>query len=529
MKFRAGAVLLISAAFASFANAQNPSGPLNFSSVVERTPYLSFSNPSALSSFDTCRIAVAEVSAGKENGEVVSLSESSDSFSAGAYTESYGKMTGRLSYYGKLAYSYFQGNNMGGQILMDPLHSPVNFLESTLETAGTRKKELYTLVGALSYKLSDAWAAGFRVDYEAGDYTKIKDPRFSNIWMDLGITAGVTLKPSKDFSLGLSLRWRNTLEQIKGSIFGTTDKQYFIFTDRGGFFGTVSELDGDYNALPASSYRPMSNTYLCGSVDAVFGGRFFNQLSAYYRSGYYGKKSSSTATFFENKGLVASYDAVLLVPRGENLHRIFLNSTFEMMDNYENSFKYVTPVGQQTVVEYISQSKVLDRCDVSAALGYKWSRNVDGYCPDLEIGATLDFFSRFQTTTVYPVYRKHNYCNAGAEIFGARSFSSGKNIFSLRLALTFLGGFGTPAQDGTYSQGASSSFKSYDECLNLQFEYDTAMRAGACLGFTYTRLVSEKLALYASVSDRFAMLLTQPQYLGGRTRNCAVIAVGCNF
>ena len=43
---------------------------------------------------------------------------------------------------------------------------------------------------------------------------KIKDPRFSNVWMDLDLNAGVRYVLSDFLTLGASLKWRNTLEQL---------------------------------------------------------------------------------------------------------------------------------------------------------------------------------------------------------------------------------------------------------------------------------------------------------------------------
>ena len=122
-------------------------------------PVFFLSHPAALAAFQG-HISIAEIELRKDNGALCGLSESPDGFKGGAVTESYISVSDRISFHGKLGWSYFSGDRMGSQILMDPGFNPVNYLESTSATVGRRNKETYSLLGALSYKFSDRWAAG---------------------------------------------------------------------------------------------------------------------------------------------------------------------------------------------------------------------------------------------------------------------------------------------------------------------------------------------------------------------------------
>ena len=485
----------------------------DFNFRTETDPVMFLSNPAAVSQF---------------NGGLASLTESPDAYKAGALTESYISISPKISFHGKLAWSYFSGQDMGGPILMEPDFNPVNFLESSEATTGQKNREGYSLLGAMSYRFNEKWSSGVSFEYESADQTKVKDPRFSNILMDMRIRAGVVFTPSERLLLGASLVYRNAMEKVRGGIYGTTDKQYFIYTDKGGFYGTMFELSGDYNPIPMTEFKPMKNDFYGLSLQAI-SGIFSNELEVLYRDGFYGKKASSSATFFEFSGVRAAYRADLTAPAGADLHHATLKLDYELLGNNENVFKYVTPSGQNTRVEYSGQNHILDRNSIDAELGYVFYKGMGGYLPDFSAGITAKGRARFLSTVIYPYYRNSDVITMTADAFAQKNFFSGKSVFSLDLGAGFRTGFGTPKEDGSYASTSGSNLKSFDNYLYRQFEFDTASAAGGSLGFTYTYLFSDRFALYIKLSDDFSALLAEPQYLGGRIRNVALATVGCNF
>ena len=500
----------------------------DFRFVKETTPALSFSNAAALGLW-TDKISVVEVESTKGNGAAVPLEGSKDDFSVRAGTESFFRISDRLVFHGKLSWSDFQGKEMGGPILMDPDLHPVNFLESDENTVGVKKRELYGLVGALALRLGEKWFAGLEINYESGDQTKVKDPRFSNVLMDLGLSGGIAYRPSDQLLLGASLHYRDLLEQIRGGIYGTADLQYFIQTDKGGFLGSVAELTGDYNYVPSSSYRPMVDRYYGISFQALVANRFSNELTFRYRDGYYGKKASSSPVFFDYSGIEGEYEGVCLLPAGRSLHRMALTLGLATLGNAENVLRYVTPPGQNTIVEYTGENNILDRIDWEAALDYRWYRDTEGARPGSTLGLKAGFRSRNQTTTLYPFYRNHSFSQISLDLYGQKCWTWGPMSFILDVSATGLAGFGTDKEDGSYASGTTSGLKSFDNYLGRYFEFKTAPRAGASLGLTVARRIKGGFEPYLRLSDSFLSLLAEPQYLQGRTRNVAALSIGCNF
>ncbi len=503
-------------------------GLRDFDFVKDVNPYLQLSNPAALSGWNS---KIADFRAGfeKSNGGLASQTQSGDSYRVGAGTESFYRLSEKIVFHGALGWSYSEGKGMGGAILMDPDHNPVNFYESDPATTGNKQQEAYSLTGAFTYVFNDKWSAGISFDYDCSDLTKIKDPRFSNLWIDMKVEAGAGFNPSDNVFIGASLIYRSTLEQVLGGIYGATDKQYFIMTDRGGYFGTIAELIGEQNFLSPKVKRPMNNAFYGGALQAVFGDRFSNEVTFLMRNGYFGSKNStSTPVFFEFSGIQARYDGSALFYGKRSLHKLSLSIGFETLGNDENVFKYVTPTGEATRVEYTGVNHVMDRTVIDGKLGYRWFSGIKGERPKTTVGADASFYSKSQTTEIYPFYRDHGFTRIAADIFASHDFSAGKSLFTPELHVLAHTGFGTPKEDGAYANSSGSNLKSFDVWLNRQFEYETAMRAGAELALTWTMKI-RKANLYVKASDRFMTMLSAPEYLGGRYRNVAQVTVGCTF
>ena len=493
------------------------------------TPQLMVSNPANMG-FWFGRVAMVEAFAEKGNGGLLSLEESPDDFTWGARTESYFRVSELITFHGKLSWSHFSGKDMGGQVMMHPEVHPVNFLESSTETTGTKKRELYDLTGGMSLNLGHYWSLGFNLNYGAGDQTKIKDPRFSNILTDIDLSAGIAFEPSRNLTVGISLQYRDMLEQVRGGIYGASDKQYFIQIDRGGFIGTVEELNGDYNFVSASNYRPMDNRYKGAALQVILFDKFVNEFSYRTREGYYGKKASNSPVFFEFNGVEMVYDGAVLLPVRKGIHRIAVELNYSTLGNQENRPRWATADGGNTIVVYDEpNANLLKRTDKSASLEYRWMLGNCETRPNMTISAKGSFFSREQTTTIYPVYRLHSYSHLRGELSFEKVFKAGKMRFIPNIAGFYQTGKGTAKGDGTYAPGATSKLKSFDSYLERQFEYETDPRFGGNVSFTAARTFSNNLEVYVKLSDSLTSLLYTPLYLSGRFRNIAAISIGCNF
>lgn len=504
----------------------------DFGFIQATSPWITSRNAAGLTALPVERAAKAEGAFSKSDGGLIDNAGSENSFQAEISTESYMRISERTVFYGKLSYSYDRGRNMGGSILMDPSYNPVNFYESVDTTRGVKAKELYHLIGGISYRFKDdRWSLGAKIDYESGDQAKLKDPRFFNVWMDLGASAGFRFSDSEKISFGASVEYRRTLETVRGKLYGTSGKQYFTLIDYGGFYGKRELFDGSYSMVSPSDSRPMFNHFIGGSLQLEAGRKtkVFNELTYLRRSGYFGNKGTKSILFTEHGGNIIEYNGVLTTGNGSNLHRIGLDLRYEGIINNENVYRMSTQVGEYTEVEYLSQNEVLDRSDIYAGLSYTGYIGSDDFRARWEYGANAGFSSRQALTTIYPYYRSSSYSNIAAEIFGKRNILSRKNLFTIAAGADFMTGFGTPKDDGILANSSSEAPRSHDLYLYREFEFQTAPRAGAGVSFRYTRLFSDRTAGYVELNESFTSMLKKPEYLNNGLRNILSITIGCAF
>ena len=530
MRFRSKSLIVVlTLCLAASAAGQEP--VRDFQLAVERNPLLSFENAAGLSSLGEEHFSEATGSFIMHYGGLVPLEGSPDSWKLNVGTRSFQRVSDRIVFAGGLSYSHARGKGMGAQILMDPSDNPVNFLEEDGTTVGQKKRETYSLYGAISYSFSDRFSAGLRVDYTAADQTKYKDPRFQNVVMDLKVAPGVMWHPSEQFSLGGNLLYRHSLEQLSAGLFGTVDRLYDILVDQGAFLGNQEAFEGDVGYVSASNMRPLANERYGLSLQTVIGSRikYHGQLSALWRTGYFGSRTSTSVVFCEFSGPEASFEGVWLIPARDASHRIAYDLGVKYLSRYTNSYSYKAQPGMATTVEYHGRNRTLDRLDLTARVAYKWEKGLSGFRPDWMLSASVEGNLRNQNVDFYPSRRHQDYLNLSAQVAGERNVKRASDCFTFAAGLSFLWGTGDPKTDDAVSNTGTSKLKSFDEWLYRQFEYDTAARAGASLSFTWSLLRYKGLIPYLMVSDRFVSLLATPQYLQSGFRNEALLTLGVNF
>ncbi len=510
-----------------------------FDFIKESNPWLTSSNASGLGTLQPDRTSVVEAGLSKENGGLVPSYGSDNSIQAGLSTESFIKLSDKVAFKGMLSYSFFNGKNMGGPVLMDPSYNPLNFVETNPENTGIKVREFFDIEGGMAYSFNERWSLGFNFDYQTGYSAKRKDPRpFSN-WMYMDITFGGRYAPTPNFSAGVNMEYRRTNEKVGGSIYGTTDKSYFIMTDYGGYFGPVEMLQDNTNAVfecgsNTSKGRPMFNQFIGGSLQLTFGNadgvQFFNEITYLSRKGYYGERTNnySSLEYFKYSGDIISYNGVLNIRKSDNLHKIRLNGEYGGIDNYENIYRINTKPGQQTSVEYFGENQVLTRTDIKGHLSYTGYLGIKGFRPEWEYGILADGSYRTQSATIYPYYRDHNCINVSADLYGKRNMAFKKNIFTVMLGAGYFMGFGQAKKDGTLAGSTSKAPTSLDVYLEKDFEYNTASRASGTLAFRYTRFFSD-ISVFIDLSDTYSRLLSAPQFMSGEGRNSLLLTIGCTF
>lgn len=512
-----------------------------YSRFTDLTPWVRSSNPAGTATLPVDKTSTVRTSLEKKNGGLMDLHESRDCFRPSLDAASYMRISDRITFYGRMNYSYFKGKDMGGQILMDPYYNPINFLESVDTTTGTKTLEEYTLEGAMAYSLNDRLTLAGKVSYQSADYAKRKDPRSYNQWMDLDASVGArySLADGKT-AFGVSLNYVKTIETVAEKLFGTIDRQYYCFVDYGGSFGKVEVIDGDNGYLSVSNERPMFNQFFGGSAQVGFkvgGVDAFLDLGAAYRKGYFGKKASGSVRFCDFDGMRYNLNARISFKTGKLLNRI--DGSWNMMTslNKENSYRVSTNPGQSSEIQYFGSQEVGDKTVGRIKARYSIERQADGhkgiFSPvpwALSVG--YERFGVNQTATSYPFYRKQRIARNTVNLTGVKNFPIGNNFLSITLGGDYsFAGDDLKNEDGQYSS-ATGNPRTNDTYLNRNFEYFHASSAGGTASVRFT-LVKETgrrhYSVFMDLADSYHRLTSDPEYLTGNYRNTIIFTIGCNF
>lgn len=512
-----------------------------YSRFTDLTPWVRSSNPAGTATLPVDKTSTVRTSLEKKNGGLMDLHESRDCFRPSLDAASYMRISDRITFYGRMNYSYFKGKDMGGQILMDPYYNPINFLESVDTTTGTKTLEEYTLEGAMAYSLNDRLTLAGKVSYQSADYAKRKDPRAYNQWMDLDASVGArySLADGKT-AFGVSLNYVKTIETVAEKLFGTIDRQYYCFVDYGGSFGKVEVIDGDNGYLSVSNERPMFNQFFGGSAQVGFkvgGVDAFLDLGAAYRKGYFGKKASGSVRFCDFDGMRYNLNARISFKTGNLLNRI--DGSWNMMTslNKENSYRVSTNPGQSSEIQYFGSQEVGDKTVGRIKARYSIERQADGhkgiFSPvpwALSVG--YERFGVNQTATSYPFYRKQRIARNTVNLTGVKNFPIGNNFLSITLGGDYsFAGDDLKNEDGQYSS-ATGNPRTNDTYLNRNFEYFHASSAGGTASVRFT-LVKETgrrhYSVFMDLADSYHRLLSEREYLTGNYRNTIIFTIGCNF
>jgi len=512
-----------------------------YSRFTDLSPWVRSSNPAGIATLPVGKISTVRAGFEKKDGGLTDLHESRDCFRPSLEAASYMKVSDRITFYGRMDYSYFKGKDMGGQILMDPYYNPVNFLESVDTTTGTKTLEEYTLEGAMAYSLSDRITLAGKINFQSADYAKRKDPRSYNQWMDLDASVGArySLAGGKG-AFGISLNYTKTIETVAEKLFGTLDRQYYCLVDYGGSFGKVEIIDGDNGYLSVSNERPMFNQFFGGSAQAEFkvgGVSAFVDLGAAYRKGYFGKKASGSVRFCDFDGMRYSLDTRISFKTGKLLNRIDGSWNIMTSLNKENSYRVSTQPGQNPEIQYFGSQEVGDKTVGRVKARYTIERMADGPADIFRPSpwaASLGFerFGLSQTATSYPFYRKQRLAQNTISAMAVKNFLMRSNFLSLSLGVNYsFAGDDLKNEDGQYSS-ATGNPRTIDTYLNRNFEYFHASSVGGDASVRYTLVRATKkrhYSVFADLTDSYRRLTSKPEYLIGNYRNTIIFTIGCNF
>lgn len=481
-------------------------------------------------------ISEAKIYAHKGNGEFINFYQSANSLRLGAQAESYYRLDKTTVFFGKIGYEHFKGNKMGGSSFINPNYNPVDIQEFADSTRGTKKQELYHLVGAVSVDLHPKMSIGGKVDYKVGNYAKQKDLRHVNNFLDLKVILGGSYRLNGNIELGLNYYFNRTVETLRFSQEGNSDKTYESLISIGNFMGRKEEF-GDHSYYTGGIKRtPMVNKFHGGSVQLSLSlskqFSVFNEFTYKSRSGYLGIPGTSSIILTEHSSDIVEYNGSFSLKRERSLHLLKVNAGYEDLNNSENIFREETTPGETSVIKYYGKSEILNKEELTASAEYIGYLGIDNYNPTWEIKAGLNYYRRYQKSSLYPFYRKQTLNSYSANVSGKYNINvSPKDMCSVFLTILYRAGNGTAHFDALYAAPSDSQkdvYRTIDRYLYREYEYLTSRQITGGAGFRYTRTFIKGIRNYIQV-DYTGTKAFDTQYIEGSIYNTVNLTLGCIF
>lgn len=512
---------------------------IELETVRRSEPWLSNDNASGLSYLSDLKLSDIRISISKNDGDFVNYYQSGNSFEYGAKAESFYRLDKRIVFYGKIAYSAFEGKNMGGSAFIDPYRNPFDIVEYVDSTRGTKELEQYHLIGAMSMDLSGRFTLGGKIDYTAANYSKRRDLRHATRLMNLSLTLGGLYKLNERIEAGANFHYNRRIESVEFSSLGNKDKRYTSLINFGSFMGKFEEFtDNSTTAFTRSggSFPVVNNTYggsLQLGVEINPELKFLNDLLYHSKSGYYGRKGTNTVVFTEHDIDSYQYSGAFTLKGGRNLHTFGIKAGYDNLKNDENIYRQETSPENdgKLIVVYYGKSERLKQDIINGGVYYTFDRSVDKFNPEWTIKTGADYFQRKQTTSFYPYYRKQTLKSYQVYLNVTRSFIRDNNRYSFCLGALYGSGSGDVKKDGLYitPSDEQSEPKTIDRYLYREFEYFTADRIRGEIAFDYSRILKQPdIRVYARIQYNYTKAF-DVTYLEGDHHSAFKLSIGCRF
>ena len=495
--------------------------------IKQQDAWLMGSNAAALTRFQHSNIAIAELSATHQEGELINFDGSPSVWQSHAGIESLYRIHPRVVLFGSMNYHSFDGKDMGGSAFLPQTlwkqpsifpssipyhlssivpygsHRPFDIVEDSTNQ-GEKHADIYQLTGGIGWQFYQQIAAGLRFDYTAANYAKYKDLRHKNKLMDILLTAGIYTPVASWLSVGAHYQYHRNVESVSGSV-GYTDKSREMpLFEEGHGGGLQLEL------------TPLHDWTLFVSM----------QLSS--ADGYYGRKSPYTITFSQHQRDGFESNVRLKFSRPTSQHYLDVAYQKEQLDNEANTYSEQKNEAGATYYEYYDPVETGKKEWHRLHLAYTAHLGIQDQLPKWTITTAFQWEQRKQTSYLYPYYRQQTLNCYGWGAALARNLEIGKGICTLSAEAAFRKG--TDSQtDGSFVAG--NQFKQQPATLtDRERPYYTTQQYLLGSAIQYAVLLpNTHIKAHIRLSVNYQKAKQTTNYNNGCNPQEVVAAIGCTF
>ena len=503
-------------------------------------PWLSTDNPAALTTLNIPHVSEGRVGLTSENGGFHDFRQPQSALTLAADVESYYRIMPRMVGYGRMAYQNSSLHHVAGSAFMDSQHMPFDIVEDSLTNEGNAHRDVYNIIGGLSYSLHPHLAIGAQLDFKAANYAKYKDLRHKNTLTDINVKAGLFI-PTTFISIGANAYYRRTIEGVTFSIYGSEDKIYRSLIDYGILTGEI-ETFGEQGYTEKGEEHPLVSeqkgfSVQMGMATADSCLTWTNEFAYRSREGYYGRDSEYDIVYSRHDGNIYKASSILALHEHANIHQLRFSLGIENLRNLASTYRTIQDT--QTTAhyyEYYTPVKTANKVWADYTIGYNGYLSVNGNVPRWQLSAAYGHSQREQTIYYYP-YSRHQLLSANTlSATVLRNISIHEGTLGIKGSLAYRWGNGDIYDDLTLATPSdkqrepdtmteyqlrdyhSFTAPQYTAGIALRYSHPFSPQPSACLE-AYIEVSAAVSHVNGSAADSFT----------GNERRCFSITLGSHF
>lgn len=487
-------------------------------------------NAAGLSFVDFNSSSYIEAYMGKNDGALVKFNESDNSFNFGLRTSSIKKIN-KTTFYGKIDYNNFRGQNMAwsGQIY------PERYMQTVAEdTPAEKRKESYKLVGGVSTYLAKNLIFGAQINYETANLAKMKDLRHETKLLDFEFTGGLIYKAGM-FNIGANYYYRKFHENVEFRKISDDAVLYTGYVFKGLWFGMFDTWNLD--ALNLAAALPFLDEINGGSVqvELIKGNfRFLNEFTYKTQAGYSGKGADKA--YSQSDAMIYEYRGVAQLESDDIRHYLRVNTNYTEANNFDKVTNQ-EKIGGMFFTFYYGLNKTFSKKSFNLNSEYELALGKYKCSPDWNIKAGYSYMTQTSVSSlINPYYYTQDF--RVASFYGKinKNFILQKGMIDLSILGGYSSGSGNKLKQLTTTSSANIILEDIEpqlavNMLNREYEFLTKGKFQGEAGFRYSKFASTKNtagSIYLDVKYSF-LKAKDLKYHTGNNSGIFSMAIGYSF
>ncbi|MCK9304004.1 MAG: hypothetical protein PHP30_02400 [Bacteroidales bacterium] len=459
----------------------------HFNDLQRKQTWTESYNAAGINFIDFKNSSYIEAYMGKNDGSFVKYYESENGINFGLRTESYARIR-NITYYGKLDYNKFFGQNMTWSGLI----YPERYLLTVADDIPAEKvKESYLISSGFSAPIVKNLLLGFKFNYEVANLAKRKDLRHKTDLLDIELSGGLIYKADL-VNFGVNYYYRKFHENVDFSKIAKDEINYNGYLFKGLWFGINDTWSQDVLKLS----RPFLDIQNGCSVQVEFASgniRFFNEFTYKNQDGLTGPGADKEYT--QSQAETYEYKGIVQYEKERFRHYFRLNTNYTDAANYDKITNREN-IGGIYVVQYYGLNKTFSRWNFSLNPEYELAIGKYKYNPSWNITAGYDYSIQSSVSSlIYPYYFSQTVAVNHGYIKANKNFMWQKGMVDFSLSGSYSKGNGDKLQQYISVSGedqVSEDIIPYhnENLLNREYEFLTAGKFKGEAGLRYSRFLN---------------------------------------